>query len=239
MMAAMSVPEVLLELQQIDTVADQLRHRRERLAERPQLAAACEQLSTWEKRRRELTSRNDELADAIESAERESAELVASKARLEAQLKTIITPREAEALMAEIEGIDQQREVLDTSELTALEEQVAVDDELGEHIATERPLRAAVQAAEQALESAESDIDRELADLETDRLARRAELPDAVLAKYDRVRSNLGVAVARLDGKRCDGCHLDLSAAEVDTAKEEAAATGLTDCPQCGRILVV
>ena len=47
------------------------------------------------------------------------------------------------------------------------------------------------------------------------------------------------VAVAELRGHRCEGCHLDLSAAEVDTAKEEAAESGFTDCPQCGRMLVV
>jgi len=47
------------------------------------------------------------------------------------------------------------------------------------------------------------------------------------------------VAVAQLVGKQCQGCHLELSAAEVDTAKDEAAATGVTDCPDCGRLLIV
>ena len=69
--------------------------------------------------------------------------------------------------------------------------------------------------------------------------AARAGMSESVLARYDRLRGNQGVAVARLNGKRCEGCHLDLSAAEVDEVKEAAAASGVTDCPQCGRMLVV
>jgi predicted nucleic acid-binding Zn-ribbon protein len=47
------------------------------------------------------------------------------------------------------------------------------------------------------------------------------------------------VAVARLVGKQCQGCHLELSAAEIDTVKDEAAESGVTDCPDCGRLLIV
>jgi len=57
--------------------------------------------------------------------------------------------------------------------------------------------------------------------------------------RYESVRSSAGVAVAELKGHRCEGCHLDLSAAEVDTAKDESVAAGYTDCPQCGRLLIV
>jgi predicted nucleic acid-binding Zn-ribbon protein len=60
-----------------------------------------------------------------------------------------------------------------------------------------------------------------------------------LLSTYDRKRAALGVAVARLVGKQCQGCHLELSAAEVDTVKDEAADTGVTDCPDCGRLLIV
>jgi hypothetical protein len=30
-----------------------------------------------------------------------------------------------------------------------------------------------------------------------------------------------------------------LSAAEIDTVKREARETGVTDCPDCGRLLIV
>ena len=83
------------------------------------------------------------------------------------------------------------------------------------------------------------DIDRELAELADRRTDLRGQLPDGLLATYDRKRAALGVAVAPLVGKQCQGCHLELSAAEIDTVKDEAADTGVTDCPDCGRLLIV
>jgi predicted nucleic acid-binding Zn-ribbon protein len=48
------------------------------------------------------------------------------------------------------------------------------------------------------------------------------------------------VAAAALVGARCEGCHLDLSAGEVDVVKAAAAGNaGVTECPNCGRLLVV
>ena len=48
-----------------------------------------------------------------------------------------------------------------------------------------------------------------------------------------------GSPYAALVGKQCQGCHLELSAAEIDTVKDEAAETGVADCPDCGRLLIV
>ncbi|MFP5489581.1 MAG: C4-type zinc ribbon domain-containing protein, partial [Acidimicrobiia bacterium] len=104
----------------------------------------------------------------------------------------------------------------------------------------EETLRDAFLGADAALSSATTDIDAEL-----QRIAERLQgLRDAVapklLKRYDRLRTNHVVAAASLAGSRCDGCHLDLSAAEVDEVRATAAsADGVAECPQCGRLLVV
>jgi hypothetical protein len=120
-----------------------------------------------------------------------------------------------------------------------LEEQSALDDQLSDHLGDEAALREAQRLADEALASEVADIDGELAELVGRRADLRAELPDGILATYDRKRAALGVAVAALVGKQCQGCHLELSAAEIDTVKAEAADTGVTDCPDCGRLLIV
>jgi predicted nucleic acid-binding Zn-ribbon protein len=159
--------------------------------------------------------------------------------RLEGQLKTVIAPREAEALMHEIATIEAERDELDNKELEALEQQSSYDDELATHLGVEEGIRFAARQADDALAAEVADIDAELATLAEQRATHRSELSAELLATYDRKRSALGVAVAALVGKQCQGCHLELSAAEIDTVREEAAATGVTDCPDCGRLLIV
>ena len=230
----------LTELQRIETAADQLANRRERLAEREVLAAASGALAKWERERAAMQARIEELAAVIERAEARGSELAEHKTRLQAQMKTVIAPREAEALMSEMGTIDAEIDELDLAELEALEEQSAVDDQLTAHLASEGSLRDAVGSADSSLERATGEIDTELAVLVDQRVAQRDGMSDSVLARYDRVRKSSGVAVASLVGKICNGCHLDLSAAEIDDVKDEAAAAdGVADCPNCGRMLAL
>lgn len=234
--------ERLLALQALDTEADQLTLRRRRLPERDELATRSDALAEWERRRASMRSRIDELEAAMEAAEERSAGLREHKQRFEAQLKTIIAPREAEALMHEIATVDEQVEAIESQELDDLTESTDTEESLQAHLREEEALRDALGRADDALAAAVGDIDRQVALLDERRAELRAEVDADLLARYDRVRSKEGVAVARLIGRRCDGCHLDLSAAEVDSAKDAAqddAAGGITDCPQCGRMLVV
>lgn len=230
----------VLELQAADTMADQLRHRRTTLPEREQLQATKNDLIRWDQTLQTIRRRLDELNAEIERAEQRSHAIDTKKGKLQGQLRTVIAPREAEALQSEIAVLDRERGELDDVELAALEEQSRLDDELQSLLGQEETLREAFLGADAALTAAQSDIDGEL-----ERIGGRLqELRDAVDAKvlkrYDRLRQNHVVAAAVLAGSRCDGCHLDLSAVEIDEVRATAAkADGIADCPHCGRLLVV
>ncbi len=62
--------------------------------------------------------------------ERDGDALTAQRSRLEAQLRTVVAPREAEALMHELETIGHRRDELDDQELAYLEEQSELADEV-------------------------------------------------------------------------------------------------------------
>lgn len=237
--AVATIPEILLALQAGDTQADQLQHRGKNSALRTDFASATAQARAWERERDAIRTRIDELGVSIERAEERGAELQTHRQRLERQLKTVISPREAEALMNEMATIGEQIDDLDVHELEALEEQATLDDRLSDHLAGEEQLRTCLRLADDALAAELIDIDAELTALAERRGQLRGELTDSLLSTYDRKRAALGVAVAPLVGRQCQGCHLELSAAEVDTVKDEAAETGVTDCPDCGRLLIV
>jgi uncharacterized protein len=229
--------DTLVELQAADTATDQLNHRSATLPELGVARQARADLLAWERRSHELRERLDVLTTEIETAEHESEDIDRHRTRLEAQLRTVIAPREAEALQHEIATLEQRRSEIDDRELAALEEQAALDDTLVTLAANESSLREQVESADAGLAVAQADIAAELAALDQRRTQLRAELDPGLLSRYDRLRSQLGVAVARLVGARCEGCHLDMSPAELDAVKR-SPADELAECPQCNRMLV-
>ncbi len=235
----MTVAQQLLDLQAIDTSSDQLAHRRVNSPLRADFASTSAQATAWERQRAAYVAEIAQLGESIDASEARSAELLTHRQRLDRQLKTVIAPREAEALMHEIATIEGQRDELDVVELEALERQATLDDQLAAHLGQHEAVAGALRLSDDALAVEVADIDAELDRLATARIEARSALPEALLATYDRKRAALGVAVAALVGRQCQGCHLELSAAEIDTVRADAAATGVTDCPDCGRLLIV
>jgi hypothetical protein len=233
------VTHPILELQAADTRADQLRHRRANLPEQQAVDAAAAALAEWQRANDAMRSTLAELDAVIAASERDSHAIDVQRERLERQLKTIIAPREAEALQHEIATLQQRRSDLDDGELEALEQQSTIDDELTMLGGQEPALRQALASAQAAAAEATSAIDAELATITADHEQLRAAVDSALLARYDRLRGHQMVAAAALNGRRCEGCHLDLSATEIDDVRDAAAGTGLAECPHCGRLLVL
>lgn len=229
----------VLELQAADTMADQLRHRRSTLVERDQVLAARNALVRWDQARTVARGRFDELATQVDDYESSGARIIKKRARLQAQMKTIISPKEAEALQHELAALDEQQRELDDVELEALEEQSRLDDELSRLAEQEVPLRDEYLAADAALSAAANDVDSEIEKVRERIETLRSDVTTKVLKRYDQLREKHLIAAATLSGSRCDGCHLDLSAAEIDTIKKDAADGGPAECPQCGRLLVI
>jgi len=228
----------LLELQRLDTLTDQLRHRRAHLPERAPAEAAAVAVAALDRRSAELVRRDGELTAAIVGLEHDSEDLTTHRARLEAQLKTVIAPREAEALMHEIETIKSKRDALDERELEHLEEQSAIADEQNAIAANRPECQRVGDEAAAVLAAAEAAVETEASAAVVARAELVERIDAATLADYERRRQRHGgVAIARLDHRRCTGCHLDLAPGEVDQVRATPAGEW-TDCPECGRMLV-
>ncbi|MEY4175214.1 MAG: hypothetical protein RI900_2379 [Actinomycetota bacterium] len=227
----------LLALQDIDTALAAIANRRPRLPELAAQRAAAAALATHHSAMAAARRRIDDAATAIEAAEHAASDITTKRARLEAQLKTVIAPREAEALMSQIATLNVQRGELDDRELEALDAQAQAEADLGELMMQAPDLEAALEAAEDELQRATAVLDTEESALRERRPSVAGVLSADELAAYDQARRHLdGVAIARLEGHRCQGCHLDLSAAEMDTVKATPEGA-LPECPQCGRFL--
>jgi predicted nucleic acid-binding Zn-ribbon protein len=228
----------MLALQEIDTAIDGVSNRRPRLPEVAAHAQAAATLSALDARRAALQQRIDAAQASIDGAESASHDLTTRRTRLETQLKTVIAPREAEALMNQIATLNAQRGELDEQELAALEEQAAAEAELVEVAAEEPAAAMALETARTALSAANEVLDREAGELAAARETAAAMLTADEVVAYEQARRHFdGVAVAHLEGSRCSGCHLDLSPAELDVVKATPAGEP-AECPQCARFLV-
>ena len=93
-------------------------------------------------------------------------------------------------------------------------------------------------AVQRARDAAWAEIEEEVAEAQKQRDATAAEMPDDLLALYEKIRSTSGgVGAAALRKRRCDGCHLELDPAALNQIRS-AAPDAVVRCEECRRILV-
>ena len=228
----------LYELQKVDTAIEQTKVALEKLPERTHHARALADLahvrSTRDNLRREQSTMEAELA----SIETKSAEIDTHRAKLERQMKTIIAPREAEALQHEMQTLAAARNELDDRGLLLLESSASADEELRQLVDTERRAIEVESTTKHAQEVAVAFKNEEMAALQARRDEVVAPITAHDIATYDRLRASYkGIAVAIIQHGVCGGCHMDISVSELDAMKR-LPADQVAECPNCNRLLV-
>jgi predicted nucleic acid-binding Zn-ribbon protein len=230
----------LLDMQALDSSLDRLAARRRNL---PELA----EIDTLRSRRTtlndDLVRVSTELRDLGRSQQKLDDEVDLVRARAARDQKRldsgqITSSRELENLQAEIASLARRQHTLEDETLGLME----VIEERQAHAAA---IRANQERLEAELAAAAGRRDTVLTEIDTEVAARRQErdaivptLPADLVALYERLRaSSAGVGAAKLVRRRCEGCHLELSGADLrDVAA--AAADEVVRCEECRRILV-
>lgn len=228
----------MLALQGIDIGLDQAVHARDRLPAVLEARAADDEVARLVAARRAIEVRQAEIQSELDRIDSQSAEMSHQRERLEKQLKTVIAPREAEALQHEIETLSARRSELDDRGLELLEQSSASDDELATIDVSISSARMIATEARERAGSAEREADRDLDERRAARVANADALDPTTLAEYERRRRAFGgIAVATIAHGSCTACHMELSVAETDDIKR-LPADAVPECPHCARILV-
>ena len=224
----------LYAVQLTDIAISQAQHR---LAHLPESASYQLAKTSSQNAIAELATLDKESSDAgneIAGLEKQAHEIDSTLARLHKQMKTIIAPREAEALQHEITTCQDNRSALDDRELELLEVVERCDKEsvaLGSRVVS---TREALVAAEQSLRAARAAVHAEIAHLTEQRSAQSLVVPPSLLSTYDAKRKHRpDGAVSKLNGPTCSGCHLDLPTSEINRL-HKLPADELPECPHCG-----
>ena len=232
--------QALLDLQDADTRADQLNHRKRNLPERSALADIERSIAGAQAVLSEASRQRDQVAakQSEFEAELESTETRADSVSRRLYSGEVSASRELQAMAADVDSLKERASQLEDSILEVLEELEPLDRQVAEIEARLFTLQAEREGAVNALSSAESVVDSELDGVAAERERIVPRVPDQLLRVYDQLRARLGgVAVARMVGNRCDGCHLTLPATELDRIRHLPPGEMVT-CDQCGRILV-
>lgn len=230
--------KALYELQKVDTAIEQAKVALEKLPERTHHAQAQSDLahvrSTRDNLRREQSTMEAELA----VIEKRSVEIDAHRAKLERQMKTIIAPREAEALQNEMQTLAAERNELDDRGLLLLESSASADEDVRKLVDTESRAIEVEATTAHALTQAASLKSDEITTLLTRRAEVALPIGESDIATYDRLRSSYkGIAVAIIQHGVCGGCHMDISVSELDIIKR-LPSDQVAECPNCNRLIV-
>lgn len=230
----------LLSVQELDTSSDQLARRRETLSARGELATAISEDARLHAELDAVAGRAHEVERHQRRLEDEVATLEDKASAADRQLYSgsVTAPRELQALQDEVASLRRRIGTIEDELLAVMEEREPVDAEVtalrtaaGEVAERAAGLRETLRADEKAIAA-------ELTEVAASRTALAAEVPGDLLARYERIRARAGGAgIARLDGHRCTGCHLELPNREVDELRR-APADEIVVHDECGRILV-
>jgi predicted nucleic acid-binding Zn-ribbon protein len=236
----MSSLDQLLVLQEHDTSAEQLRHRRATLPQRDQLAAQRQELIDVEQQTADAQSRRDEVARTQKRLEDEVASVEAKVADVNKKLYggSVTSPRELQALQDDEASLKRHQTNVEDKVIEQMELALPLDDDLARLQARRAELDGLISATTQGLAEAEAEIDVELEAVLAERAGIAAGLDPTQIETYEQLRHDLGgIGVARLVGTNCGGCHLTLSAVEFDRIRH-APPDELVFCGECGRLLV-
>ncbi len=229
----------LLELQALDSEAQLAAHQR---AHHPSLAAIADleakEAGTGEAvvaattevsdLKREVTKAEDDVQSVRDRLERDAARLQSGQG----------TPKDLQALQAEIESLTKRKSDLEDQELEVMERLEAAEASLAAAQRNVDEVRASLEDLAAERDAAFAEIDQKTARLESERGPIADGIDPGLFALYEKIRaSHGGIGAAALANGQCSGCHVSIDSATLSSIATMPEDTILR-CEECGRILV-
>jgi len=230
----------LLDVQALDLKLDQFARRRRTLPELQELD--------------DLASEHDRLRDAEVSASTRVKDLEREQKRADTDVEQVRTrkdrdqkrldegqvssPRELENLQSEIASLNRRQAELEDAELEIMEALDEAQREVATHADERDKVNQRSQEVQAARDAGWAEIDAEADTATAQRSEIATELPAELLKLYEKVRADQGgIGAAAIRQRRCEGCRMQLDAAEV-TRIRGLAPDEVVRHDECRRILV-
>ncbi|MCL2787836.1 MAG: C4-type zinc ribbon domain-containing protein [Micrococcales bacterium] len=230
----------LLAVQALDTRVQQANHRKARLPQAARLAEIRESLAAAQEAAADAQAAAGDVRRELTRAEDEVEKVKTRQVRDQERLDTGSSQaKELRALQSELEALARRRSDLEDVQLEIMERAEETQKLLAQAQGTMAELAAEEEALSREVDEVFAQIDAEVAEICAERQAKAEGLDERLMTLYERLRpSHGGVGAAELVARRCNGCRLDLTAADI-AAIRAAAPDDVIRCEECGRILVL
>ncbi|WP_307833206.1 zinc ribbon domain-containing protein [Pimelobacter simplex] len=230
----------LLDLQALDAQVDQLRHQRNNPAEAAEIKELLGKRVDVDGRLRDQRIVVDDLAVAQAKADADVEQVKARRTRDRERMDAgaIADPKALERMQHELESLERRISTLEDEELEVMEQLEEAQSALAELTAAIEDLDGRLGTLTTARDEKVAALDAEIASVSGGRAAIVAEIPEDLIALYEKLRATKGgVAVGALRARQCGGCQLTLDAGELSEIRATPAERVLRH-EECQRILV-
>ena len=150
----------------------------------------------------------------------------------------VTAPKDLERMQQELVSLDRRISALEDVELDVMERLESAQEELSGLRARLAEVDETAARVRVARDAAAGETTSGIAEAERERALAAQNVPADLLALYERVRAQKGgVGAAGLRQRRCEGCSLQLNAADLGVIAK-ASPDEVLRCEECDRILV-
>jgi len=239
MKADPSAQLTLLELQEIDSQAAQLRHQLAHPAEAAELAALAKRRVETDGWLRDQQIVVDDLTAAQAKADADVEQVKARRKRDQDRIDAgqIGNPKDLERMQHELATLERRISVLEDEEIEVMEQLETAQAGLDQMNADLAEVDARIVELTRARDTRAAELQERLTEIEDRRGPVAARVPEELLALYERIRAAKGSGAALLRARRCEGCMLTLDPGAISAIRGKAD-DDVVRCEECTRILV-
>lgn len=230
----------LLDVQELDSRIDQLRHQLASLPEHEQISALQAARGTLADQERDARILVDDLTREQKKADADVEQVKARRERDRTRMDQglVTNPKDLERMTHELTTLERRISDLEDAEIEVMERLEEAEGALAATTAQLTSTDEQLAAATVARDERSTELNESLSSVQAERATAVQGLPADLMGLYDRLRaSKQGIAAAALRARQCGGCRLTLNPSDLAVIAK-APVDEVVRCEECSRILV-